>query len=244
MFLKWFVKGTNTFITIWMALSLLILFCNSAFWINDLISHPQHGMFDDFDRISDIIQKQGKQFWYRAYFVLDLFWAFYLLMIIGNLSKDAKGIRLIDYKRSRTLASYLFVGFAFIAFVLDMLEGIYYWTYHSGMLRWIVPLKIGCYLVCLGFLCYWFLKSYLLPNLKSILRFVGTSILSIVFILLVYGLITMMPQGGTIIVELFYHPINIIIFFTMVTFLAIMISHYPVYVDIWLHSDNSCVALK
>ncbi|WP_273566087.1 hypothetical protein [Maribacter halichondriae] len=244
MFLKWFVKGTNTFITIWMALSVLILFCNSAFWINDYITHPQHGMFDDFDSISEIIKQEGKQFWYRTYFFLDFFWALYFLAIIGSLSKDAKGIPLIDYKRSRTIASYLFVGFAFLAFVLDTLEGIYYWTYNSGLLNYIVPLKIGCYLICLGFLCYWFLKSYLLPNLKSILRFVGTSILSIVFILLIYGLITMMPQGGTIIVDLFYHPANIIIFFFMVTFLAVIISHFPVYVDIWMHADNTCVALR
>ncbi len=243
MFVKWFVKGTNTLITIWMALSVLILVCNSAFWINDYISHPQHGLFEDFKAVSGEIITAGKQFWYKVYFILDFFWALYLLAIIGSVCKDAKGVPLIDYKRSRTIASYIFVGAAFAAFVLDILEGILYWSYSGTPLKWVVPLKIGAYLVCFGFLFYWFLKSYLLPNFKSILRFVGTSFFSILFILIIYGLITMMPQGGTIIVDLFYNPWNIIIFFFMITFLAIIISHFPVYVDIWMHADNSCVRL-
>jgi len=244
MFLKWFVKGTNSLITIWMVLSVLILICNSAFWINDYITHPQHGLFENFDAISKLIKAEGKQFWYRAYFFLDFLWALYLLAIIGRVCKDSKGVPLIDFKRSRTIASYLFVGFAFAAFVLDILEGILYWTYNGAPLKWVIPLKIGTYLVCFGFLFYWFLKSYLLPNLKSILRFVGTSFLSIIFIAIIYGLITMMPQGGTIIVDLFYNPWNIILFFFMITFLALIISHFPAYMDIWMNADDSCVVVK
>ncbi len=53
-----------------------------------------------------------------------------------------------------------------------------------------------------------------------------------------------MPQGGTIIVDLFYNPWNVLILFFLLTFLAIMISHYPIYADIWMNGDNTCVNLE
>ena len=91
---------------------------------------------------------------------------------------------------------------------------------------------------------YWLLKKYLLPNFKVFLRFVWTSLFSIVFLAIIYLLITIMPQEGTIIVDLFYNPWNVLILFFLLAFLAIMISYYPIYADIWMKGDNTCVNLE
>lgn len=240
---KWFNQGVNILIAVWMFITLLILICNGFFWINDYISHPQHGIFENFKRVSQIIQTE-RETWYRIYFVLDFIWALYLLVIIGSVAKDDKGIPLIDHKKSKTPASYIFICAAIFAFLFDCIEGVCYWGYWGTYLQTIANIKVACYVLCFCFLCYWLLKSYLLPNFKSILRFGWTSLFSILFILIIYALITMMPQGGTLIVDLFYQPWNIVILFFLLSFLAIIISHYPVYADIWTYADNSCVTLE
>ena len=239
---KWFNKGINWLIAAWILISFLILLCNGFFWINDFISKPQHGLFEYFDGVSAIIQAES-QLWYRIYFLLDFFWAIYLLIIIGYSVKDSKGVSLLNYGESKTLASKMFLFFASMAFLFDAIEGICYALYWGRYLALIANIKIGMYAVCFGFLLYWLLKKYLLPNFKAILRFIWTSLFSIVFLVLIYALITMMPQGGTLIVDLFYNPWNIFILFFLLAFLAIMISHYPVYSDIWTNGDNTCVSL-
>ncbi len=245
MFLNWF-KGVNRLIAIWVLLSVFILICNSFFYINDFVSSPQHQHFDHFDEVSNVVKAQGKTSLtlYYSYFVIDVFWAISLLLIIGFFAKDAKGISLIKVRKSKTPASYFFLIFAIAAFVFDVIEGILYSSFKSDFLEEIYYCKMASYAACLCFLLYWLLKTYILPHLKSILRFIGTAFLSILFIIVIYLLVTVMPQGGTLIVDLFYHPWNIIIFFFLLTFLALVISHYPSYVDIWLHADNTCVRLE
>jgi len=167
-----------------------------------------------------------------------------LLLIIGMLVKDDKDIPLIDVKKSKTPASRIFISFALLAFLTDAFEGVCYWAYWGNYLKIISNIKIVCYAVCFCFLIYWLLKTFVIPHLKSVLRFVWSSLFSILFILMIYVLITMMPQGGTLIVDLFYHPWNIVFLLFLLAFLAIIISHFPIYVDIWTHGDNSCVTLE
>ncbi|WP_149274942.1 hypothetical protein [Pareuzebyella sediminis] len=243
MFNKWFNQGINFLIAIWIILSFLILVCNGFFWINDYISTPQHGLFDNFDAVSQIIKKESL-IPYRIYFVLDFFWGLYLLLIIGYSVKDEKGHNLLNYQEYQTSAAKFYIFFAGLAFLLDCIEGLCYLFYWGRYLEAIYIGKMLAYAICLSFLMYWWLKKYVLPHLKSFLRFVWTSLFSILFLVLIYLLITMMPQGGTIIVDLFYSPSNIVILFFLLAFLAIMISHYPVYSDIWMNGDNTCVNLE
>jgi hypothetical protein len=132
----------------------------------------------------------------------------------------------------------------FFGYVFDLTEGVLYIFDKHKILAAIVEFKIAFY--ALGLLClvYWALKKYLIPNVRDLFRFVETSFLSLLFIGIIYGLVTLMPQGGTLVVELFYGGTNIIIFFALLTFLTIIISHFPVYVDIWRYGNNKCVKLK
>lgn len=244
MFYKWFNQGINFLIAIWILITFLILVCNGFFWINDYISSPQHGLFDNFNGVSQIIQSKNV-LWYRLYFLLDFVWGLYLLIIIGGVVKDDDGVSLLNYKEyaSKTLSAF-YIIFASLAFLFDCIEGICYLFYWGKFLQAIYFIKMLSYAVCLSFLLYWLLKTHLLPNVKVFLRFVWTSLFSIIFLVIIYLLITLMPQGGTIIVDLFYDPWNIIILFFLLAFLAIMISHYPIYADIWMNGDNTCVTLE
>ncbi len=240
---KWFNQGINFLIAIWILITFLILVCNGFFWINDYISSPQHGLFDNFNAVSDIIKSESL-ISYRIYFLLDFFWGLYLLIIIGDSVRDDQGTSLLNYKEYSTSASKFYIFFASLAFLLDCTEGICYLFYWGNYLEIIYIGKMLAYSICLSFLVYWLLKKHLLPNFKSFLRFVWTSLFSVLFLALIYLLITVMPQGGTIIVDLFYNPMNIMILFFLLTFLAIMISHYPIYADIWMNGDNTCVNLE
>ncbi|MDT7827762.1 hypothetical protein RQM65_03670 [Pricia sp. S334] len=240
---KWFNQGVNFLIAVWILLSFLILVCNGFFWINDYISSPQHGLFENFDAVSDIIRKEGL-ISYRLYFLLDFAWGLYLLLIIGYSVKDKNDNSLLNYREYSTSASKFYLFFASLAFLLDCMEGISYLFFWGRFLEAIYIGKMLAYSVCLSFLLYWLLKRFFLPHFKSLLRFVWTSLFSILFLVVIYLLITMMPQGGTIIVDLFYSPGNIVILFFLLAFLAIMISHYPVYADIWMNGDNTCVSLE
>ncbi len=241
---RWFNQGINSLIAIWILITFLILVCNGFFWINDYISSPQHALFDNFKDVSAVIQSKNV-LWYRLYFLLDFFWGLYFLIIIGSVVKDDNGVSLLNRKEYiSTTASTFYIIFACLAFLFDCIEGICYLFYWGTFLQTIYLIKMLSYSICLSFLLYWLLKTHLLPNFKAFLRFVWTSLFSILFLVIIYLLITIMPQGGTIIVDLFYNPWNILILFFLLAFLAIMISHYPIYADIWMNGDNTCVNLE
>ncbi len=242
--INWIRKGANPIILLWVFITIVIIICNSFFRINDYVSFPQHGHFEDFDAVTQFIKDSSKVFLYRLYFVLDFVWAFLLLSIIGFLIRemDAKSI---SFGKNRRLSLFqIYAICAVLAFIFDVIEGVCYLFYLGKYLKIIVSIKVIFYILCFAFFLYWALKKYVFSDFKSLFRFVITSGLSLVFIVLIYALLTAMPQGGTLIVHLFYSPLNIIFFFFLLTFLAIMISHYPVYVDIWLNGDNKSVELK
>tara|TARA_Y100000815_G_C13347458_1_gene502650 strand:+ start:18 stop:2660 length:2643 start_codon:yes stop_codon:yes gene_type:complete len=93
-------------------------------------------------------------------------------------------------------------------------------------------------------LLYWLIKTVLIPKLKPFFRFIVTCGFSLLFIGVVYLLVTVMPQGGTLVIDLFYKPWNILLFFVLLGFLSLILSHYPIYIDIWLYGDNDCVELR
>src|SRR5690606_21351029 len=111
-------------------------------------------------------------------------------------------------------------------------------------LKYITPVKVTLYAICFMFLMYWFLKTIFLPHIKTLIRFLQTALLSILFIILIYVMVTFMEQGGTLIVDLFYRPVNIAILFFLLSFLSLVLSHFPVYNDIWLYGNRDCVSLE
>src|SRR5690606_5885428 len=163
-------------------------------------------------------------------------WAALLLSIIGYLIRDLFKDNFIHWKeiKIRITIQQAFLFFAILALSADVLEGFGY--EFKGVrdfinLQYITPVKVTVYLICL---MYWFLKTIFLPHIKTLIRFLQTALLSILFIILIYVMVTFMEQGGTLIVDLFYRPVNIVILFFLLSFLALVLSHFPVYNDIWL----------
>lgn len=240
---NWLVKRENKWIFAWVILSIVLALITSLFRINDLVSTPQHGMFSDFTQITNYIQKNNKLFWYRAFFVADMFWAATFLMVIRNIIAHIDAKNMLQIKRFSLSLLQIFSCCAVVAYGFDLLEGLGYVFYWDSMLPWVVKCKQVFYVFCVLFFVYYLLKEYVFTDFRSVFRFVQTSILSIVFIAIVYLLLTVMPQGGTLIVALFYSPFNVILLFALLTFLAILLSHFPVYVDIWLNDLDDTIKL-
>ncbi len=242
---NWLSRRSNVLILFWVVLTVVILINNGLFYIDEYLSHPQHGYFDDFKKASEIIKGQGAVTPYRWYFYLDALWALSLVLIIGNIiKKDLRKDRIFGIGRLEVTVFSFYVLFMSFGYLFDIIEGVLYIFFIEDGLAGIVEFKIAFY--ALGLLClvYWVLKKYIIPNVRDLFRFVETSFLSLLFIIIIYGLVTLMPQGGTLVVELFYGGSNIIIFFALLTFLTIIVSHFPVYVDIWRYGNNKCVKLE
>ncbi len=140
-----------------------------------------------------------------------------------------------------------FIVSASIALLADVWEGLGYefkWIRDIIRLEIITPVKITAYALCFMFVVYWFLRTILAPHIKTVIRFLQIALFSILFIIIIYVMVTFMEQGGTLIVDLFYRPINIVILFFLLSFLALLLSHFPVYNDIWLYGNKDCVTLE
>ncbi|MDC7993918.1 hypothetical protein [Altibacter sp. HG106] len=245
---NWIARHPRILFFAWLFVTLLIVINNALFQINELVSSPQHGLFDTeslFDQVSALIQAQSSTvFHYKAFFLLDALWAPITIVLIGYFIRFLNEVVLL---RSRSY-TYSMLDFyyviACIGLIFDWLEGYHYWFYEFYGIQFVMNAKVVCYVIALGFVFYGVLKKYILPNFRDIFRFAETSILSLLFILIVYALITFMPQGGTLVVDLFYNWWNIIILFALLTFLTLIISHFPTYVDIWRYGNTECVTLE
>jgi hypothetical protein len=249
---NWLEKGINYWVVGWVVISLLLIIISAAFRINSYIETPQHGHFDNFEVVNALIfspENSGKIIYYHAFFIFDIIWAALLLSIIGYLIRDLFKDKFINWERLKILITIqqAFLFFAALALLADVLEGFGY-EFKSVRdfisLKYITPVKVSLYAVCLMFLMYWFLKTVFLPHIKTLIRFIQTALLSILFIIIIYVMVTFMEQGGTLIVDLFYRPVNIVILFFLLSFLALVLSHFPVYNDIWLYGNRDCVSLK
>ncbi len=242
----WFSKRVNIVFTVWLLFTVLILVNHSLFYINDYISVPQHGHVaePDFGTVSQFIIDSGKQASYNWYFLLDAIWAFFLVVLVGLIIRDTRRDQVFKHKKAQISVYNVYTFFASFAYLFDIIEGFSYVFFISSIIELFVKLKIIFYALAMLCLVYWSLRKYIIPNIRDILRFIGTSSLSLFFIGIIYLLMTLMPQGGTLVVELFYVSGNIIVFFALLTFLTILVSHFPVYVDIWRHADNDIMELK
>ncbi|UII21663.1 hypothetical protein [Fulvivirga ligni] len=245
---SWLLKKLKWLVLTWLVLTIIQIVIISNFHINDFIAHPQHEHFDCEQLLRGVncaIVQAGHCWWYWAFFIIDIFWALFLLLCIGIWAKDNNNCPLLLVTKSKTPAAYIFVAAASLAYLTDLMEGVMYSFFiYVPWIIYIIDAKTIAYIICLGFLLYGLFKNPLLQRPKIYPRFLITCILSILCIGIIYGLIMLIPQGRTIVIDLFFLPWNIPILFLLLTFLAILVSHYPVYFDIWLYDNNRCIDLK
>jgi len=133
---------------------------------------------------------------------------------------------------------------AVLAYLFDLTENFLYLSqtlrnssFLLNNIGLIVGAKIGLYAVTfLVFLYYFFFDWYngkdakhiaFKAALKSVIK---SSWVSLIVIILIVVLISFTAQGGTLIVALCSEPFNIIVFLLLYNFLALIVSHYPIYI--------------
>lgn len=251
------LKGNSRYI-FWGVLTVLMGVVASIFKIDDYISKPQHGHWDHFQAVSDVIRQSAgyKQIAYYLFFVVNLVWAYTSLYIIyqcvRSLAKtiypkiplDERNGDYIDPKSRRAKIVNVYLFFAFVAFLADILEGILYMSFTESNLQAVVSLKSAMYAVCLLFFLGYIFETYVHKQYRTITRFLGTSILSLLFIGLVYILLTLMAQGGTLVVDLLSSGVNVFLLFFLLIFLAIILAHYPTYFEIWWFGNNQIMRIR
>lgn len=131
--IKWFTKGVTPLVLVWAFLSVILIICTYFFRINDYVFAPQHGHFDNFDRVTKYILENGKVGWYRAYFIVDFIWAFFFLSVIGYIVLKTNEHTLKVSKIKISLLQ-IFSFCAVFAYIFDCLEGVGYLFYWSQFL--------------------------------------------------------------------------------------------------------------
>lgn len=204
----------------------LIAFVSHKFSLNDYIANPQFENFTNFNACIDFIKDQGRLFWFKVFFYIDFIWAFLLLLCI---------FRVINFisnkKRIRSIRAFFI--FSFVAYLLDITENLSYLFQNANLLQDIVPLKKGAYALVVLTLIYTLYKRYLQDKNRDFYFFLITSSFSILIISIIVILVTMVDQGGTLVVQLVSDWHQVALMFFLLNFLAIIISHYPIYMQIW-----------
>jgi hypothetical protein len=251
------LKGTSCYI-FWGVLTVLMGLIAGIFKLDEFILKPQHAHWDHFQIVSETIQQAAgyKQIAYYLFFAVDILWAYTSLYIIyqgvKSLTKsiypdiplEAQNGDYRDPKPRRLVVQKVYVFFAVFAFVVDVMEGILYVSFTELFLKQIVSIKYATYAVCLLFYLGYIFEKYIHKQYRTITRFLGTSILSLIFIGLVYILLTLMAQGGTLVVDLLDSGWNVFLLFFLLIFLAIILAHYPTYFEIWWFGNNEIMRIR
>ena len=232
--LRFLSGSTKRLAYIVLILTLLMVAFAVIFSINDYINHPQ---FEHFDNYKNIIAKikstNGKSLWFRLFFIVDYIWApllFFLAYKIIKLIKDSVYLKNVRIKGTKT-----FAVFAIFAYSFDAVENALYFSLNEGigkLLSTIVGLKKIFYVLAFFVFIYHVFLRYVYPYKTTIYNFIKSSGISLFFIILILFLITGVGQGPTLIVDLLERPLNLLGIFFLLTFFALTISHYPIYLEI------------
>lgn len=228
---------------LWAFLSLGLLISASLFYIDALLPHPRHHLLEHMGEVEAYVREHNRGPLYTLYLVLDLLWMFTSLCLIGLLSLHMRFTSPGKTGHIANAAIGIFLFLAIPAFVFRVWENIAYLQHNAQNLGWLREVSAYMYLACLGIPAYAFIRYVLSRYIKAFLRFLRDAFLSLFFIAIVYLLISRMDQGGTILVALFYEPWNLFLLFVMLGFLAILISHFPVYAAIWWKAEEDQVRL-
>lgn len=240
----------NFKLILWITISLTICMMVFAglFQINEYLDHPQFAHFDNYDNCLNEIKDKGRVKWFRAFFITDFIWAPFLLLLMYLLIKKllVKIENHDDLAAVKLKGSRFYVLVAIVAYILDCIENCHYMLMIEGIgerLEIIVLLKTIAYGIAFTLLIYHVLLWFVYPFKKTILKFLKSSFISLTFILIILFLITGVAQGPTLVVDLLEKEINLFGMFFLLTFFALILSHYPLYLGI-AQSDNASYNLE
>lgn len=221
-----------------LVLTILMIVFGGAFSVNDYIAHPQFENFENYKASLEAIPTDNIK-WFNAFFITDFIWAPALLYLLYLLIKRFSGSRKLQEVTIK--GAKIFIVVACLAYAFDVVENVMYLTRNYRLdkkLEFVVGIKKLFYALSFIIFIYHVFLRYIYPNRKTIFRFLRASIISLIFIILILFLITGVGQGPTLIVDLLEKPINLLGLFFLLTFFAVILSHYPIYLDI-ARNDHS-----
>ncbi len=226
--------------------SAVMLRASKIFQNESGMAEPQFG-FKGYNATTfkDLTEYLSTDFWsYNCFFIADMFYMLSLSWLTYTLYKKIEPRDAIMGKYKKWFPRF-FIGTATVAIIADVLENV---TYMTGNL-WFNPIegiKFGAIgLFILGFLLYAFINTDKEKFAKG-RKFVKSAYISIIILVLIGFGLTLLPQGATLIVHLFKSHsipglISIVCSVFFINILAIILSHYPKYIEFRQDKDKSGV---
>lgn len=211
-----------------MAVAMITL--SGIFAVNSYIPGVQFERFAELPAqyVHDLMIENGTGWIVVAHFIIDFVWAPLGVLILARWMKR-------KFNSSNALIT-VFAIIGCIALALDYTENICYLIWKSNgsfpsIAERVTELKMAAYG---SFLIVYALEAFrvkIRPHMYGIKRFVFSSVFSLIALAVIFGLLTAMDQGSSLMIELMTQPWNVVGTFFLLIFLALALSHYPVYFE-------------
>ncbi len=214
---------------IFFLLTIAMLIVGGIFYVPGIVNHPQFGEGTDTALLQELMDGNfWLKFSYYAFFVLDFFWAFLLLLLAWKYFKKKTDH---DNTKSRQVFV-LFTILVCLAYLFDVSENLWY-MFTISFNKVLVYAKMGVYgLATLVFVLRFirYVTKELYPIVKE---FVISSVYSLLILLVIGILLPKAPQVNSIIVDLYLDWWNFaILLLLFAPIFAVVIAHYPTYFNI------------
>ena len=229
---------------LFIGLSFVMLYLSSSFTIPYILDHPRFSYLESFETLFVEIQNSKSYITYITYFIVHSVWTLSLIYIV---LKRRKEFRILWFLSMLVLSAVLIENFHYLGITID--------HYTTELFRNIQIIRELLFLIFLftALVVHFFIpasaqqesifkktfrKAQGLPfsYIKLLKRIIRTSWLSIILILFIVVILTMVAQGGTLLIDLFYNPWSILFCLLIINHLAMICSHYPTYFNIGIQN--------
>ncbi|NND33901.1 MAG: hypothetical protein HKN76_15030, partial [Saprospiraceae bacterium] len=234
------VTLANVLLTAFLILTILLAWIISSFRINDVVPVPQFDLFPQAFEKLQLIVTSGKLNLYKWFFRIDSLWApigVTTLLIFGKIFCRKLSFRKVYY--------FVFMSLGLLALIFDWWENRLYINllqykqpFPDGILDNLISIQNIKYALYCAFLLqflYFLYMRYAETYLKQIKVFFRSAWLNIIFVGILVFILTKVDQGTTIIIDLFQSPVDYLVFIILLNTIALIFSHYPIYLQIWQH---------
>lgn len=182
--------------------------------------------------------------WFRWAFATDFFFGASLLFLLFRVAKTELNGRYLGF----------YIALLLITLAVDYTENVLYLASRN---LWLMPLtgwttsKFILYGLSFTALLIYYIhftakdplrRARAARALRNISSFIKYGWISLVFILMILLLMTQMDQGITLVVDLFFGWVNIALILIFLFFGAIVVSHYPAYMEAFYAKDQNNIS--
>ena len=223
--------------------STIISYITSSFYNLTYFESPQPSIGTDLDQYYNALQSyNASNSDYKRFFQLDIVWSA-ILVILGILffTKIYKKYWKADSQSEFSIPVDAILISGVAAWILDFTENILFLAKHSsGILTGVMIGKMISYAIFFILIFYYVFRLFFgKDNRDDFVHFLKSSFLSILLIIMLFGLLTMSDQGGAMLIHIFNTPLNLLYLILLTNFAAIVLSHFPSHFEAGLSGKNN-----